>query len=76
MNHTIAVLHVRGCSGGAAALETAFEIAGVRDDVTVADILIEDDASAVAQGFRGSPTVLIDGREMAPDPQVPLGSMG
>ena len=76
MKHTIAILHVPGCRGGAAALETAAEIAGERDDVTVDDILIEDDASAVAQGFRGSPTVLIDGAEMAPDPQVPLGTMG
>ncbi len=76
MNHTIAVLHVPGCRGGAAALDTAAEIAGERDDVSVADVVIQDDASAVAQGFRGSPTVLIDGREMAPDPQVPIGTMG
>jgi hypothetical protein len=76
MNHTIAVLHAPGCHGGAAALETASEIAGERDDVIVADVVIEDDASAVAQGFRGSPTVVIDGREMAPDPHVPIGTMG
>lgn len=76
MNHTIAVLHVPGCRGGVATLEIAAEIARERDDVSVADVVIEDDAAAAARGFRGSPTVLIDGCEIAPDPQVPIGSMG
>jgi hypothetical protein len=76
MSHTITVLHVPGCRGGAAALATAQKIADARGDVAVKDVVIEDDASAVQHGFRGSPTVFVDDQEMAPDPQVPLESMG
>jgi hypothetical protein len=76
MPRDITVLHVPGCSGGTTALAVAAEIAQVDVDVSVTEVVIEDGASAAAHGFRGSPTVLIDGREMAPDPEVPLGSMG
>ena len=76
MPHTISVLHVPGCAGGAAALAVASGIAGARGDVGVSDVVIEDDAAAVARGFRGSPTVLIDGRDLEPDTEIPLGSRG
>ncbi len=76
MPHTITVLHVPGCGGGAAALAIASGIAGARDDVGVSDVVIEDEATAVASGFRGSPTILIDGRDLEPDTEIPLGSMG
>ena len=76
MPHTITVLHVPGCAGGAAALTIASKIADARADVSVSDVIIEDDATAVAQGFRGSPTVLVNGREVEPDSQTPIGSMG
>ncbi len=75
MMHEIAVLHVPGCIGGAAALAIAAELAEVRGNVAVTEVVIEDDVAA-ARAFRGSPTVLIDGREIAPDPGVPIGSMG
>jgi hypothetical protein len=74
--HTITVLHVPGCVGGAAVLAEASGIAAARGDVSVVDVVIEDDAAAVAHGFRGSPTVLIDGRDLEPDTEIPLGSMG
>lgn len=76
MPHTITVLHVPGCVGGAAALAVASGIADARADVAVSDVVIEDDATAVARGFRGSPTVLIDGRDLEPETEIPLGSMG
>ena len=76
MPHTITVLHVPGCAGGAAALAIASVIANARGDVAVVDVVIEDDATAVAHGFRGSPTVLIDGRDLEPDTEIPIGSMG
>jgi hypothetical protein len=76
MPHEIAVLHVPGCTGGAATLAFALEIAEAKGEVSVIDVVIGDDASAVGHGFRGSPTVLVDGREMAPDPQMPIGTMG
>jgi len=76
MPHTITVLHVPGCAGGAAALAIASKMADARADVSVSDVVIEEDATAVAQGFRGSPTVLIDGRDLEPDTEIPLGTMG
>jgi len=74
--HTIAVLHVPGCAGGRASLEIASALARARLDVTVDDIVIGSEDEGMAKGFRGSPTVLIDGRDIEPDPQTPLGSMG
>lgn len=76
MPHTITVLHVPGCVGGAAALTIASKIADTRTDVSVSDVVIEDDETAVAQGFRGSPTVMIDRRDLEPDTEIPIGSMG
>ncbi len=76
MMHEIVVLHVPGCIGGAAALAIAAELAEVRGNVAVTEVVIEDDVAAAARAFRGSPTVLVDGREIAPDPGVPIGSMG
>lgn len=74
--HTITVLHVPGCTGARAALELAAGIAEVRADVHVEDVVVEGAADAAATGFRGSPTVLIDGRDIERDPQTPVGAMG
>ena len=74
--HTITVLHVRDCTGGRVTLESASNIAHARADVAISDVLIEGEADAVSMGFRGSPTVLIDGRDIEPDSQTPIGSMG
>lgn len=76
MPHTITVLHVPGCAGGAAALAIASRIAAARNDASVSDVVIEDEATAVARGFRGSPTVQIDGADLEPETEIPPGSMG
>lgn len=52
MPHSITVLHVPGCAGGAAARTIATKIADARPDVSVSDVVIEDDATAIARGFR------------------------
>jgi len=44
--------------------------------VLVADSVVEAGSDAVTTTFRGSPTVLIDGGDIDPDPQTPIGSMG
>jgi hypothetical protein len=74
--HTITILHVPGCTGGAAALAVASRIAGARDDVEVGELVIQDEETALAGGLRGSPTVLIDGHDLEPDTEIPPGSMG
>jgi hypothetical protein len=76
MPHSITVLHVPGCAGGAAALAISSGIAQARHDVIVRDVVIEDEATALARGFRGSPTLQIDGRDLEPETEIPLGSMG
>jgi hypothetical protein len=76
MTHTITVLHVPGCSGGAAAFAIATRIAERRGDVTAVEVVIEDEATALARGFRGSPTVQIDGADLEPGTEIPPGAMG
>ena len=75
VSHAITVLHVPGCAGGVAALAVASHIAGAREDVSVREVVIEDEATAVACGFRGSPTVQVDGRDVEPETEIPPGSM-
>ena len=74
--HEIEVLHVPGCTGGIAALTIALRIAAVRQDVVVRDVLIGEDADAARRHFRGSPTVLVDGRDVETESQTPIGTMG
>jgi hypothetical protein len=76
ISHTITVLHVTGCAGGAAALTVASGIARARADVSVKEVVIEDEATAITRGFRGSPTVQIDGHDLEPETEIPIGSMG
>jgi hypothetical protein len=40
------------------------------------DVVIEDEATGVARGFRGSPTVQVDGVDLEPETEIPPGSMG
>ncbi|MDY0087491.1 MAG: hypothetical protein RBS78_02930 [Coriobacteriia bacterium] len=74
--HTITVLHIAQCAGGMAALEIASALAHTRSDLTVEGVVITSAKQGAALGFRGSPTVLIDGKDIEADPRVPLGSMG
>ena len=52
------------------------ELAAERTDIRVIDVLVEDEDQALAHGFRGSPTVLVNGRDVEADTLIPLGSMG
>jgi hypothetical protein len=44
-----------------------------RDDVTVARRLVDSTEQAEAEGFRGSPTILVDGRDPFAGSQTPGG---
>lgn len=74
--HTITILHTAGCEGAAATEPLARALAAARGDVAVETVLVEDEAQARALGFRGSPTVLVDGRDLDEEPQAPPGTMG
>ena len=53
-------------------LQEALTLAGV-DDVRVEHRLVETPEQAEAAGFRGSPTVLVNGRDPFADPDAPVG---
>jgi hypothetical protein len=65
-----------GSDGGRAALDVAAIIAEQRLDVSVREVIVEDERVASAVGFRGSLTVFVDGNEVDPDERIPIGSMG
>ena len=76
MAHTITVLNTEGCAGAPEAVRAARAIAASREDVMVETRLIEDEAQALEHGFRGSPTVVVDGADVEEQPQAAVGTMG
>ena len=74
--HEITILHVVGCAGAVEARAVVAELAAARSDVTVSEVLVENETEAVARGLRGSPTVLVNGRDVESDTRIPIGSMG
>ncbi|MBE0418281.1 MAG: hypothetical protein IBX63_10995 [Coriobacteriia bacterium] len=74
--HTITIVHTAGCAGAEGTARVAGALAASRGDVTVDLVLVEDEAQALALGFRGSPTVLVDGADIEAEPQSPVGTMG
>ena len=76
MTHKITILHTLDCAGATEARRIADRLAASRDDVAVDSVLIESDAEAQLRGFRGSPTVLVDGADVEAEPASPVGTMG
>jgi len=71
----ITILHVEGCSGAVEVSAVVSELAAARTDLAVIEVLVENETEALARNFRGSPTVLVNGRDVEADPRIPLGSM-
>ena len=73
----IRVLHTPECAGTPRAIE---EASAVVDELGIAaeisDVLIESAEEAQELGFRGSPTMTIDGIDVEEGPQSPVGSFG
>ena len=58
----INILHTRDCTGAPRALDEAgLAVDNLRIAARVSAVLIEDEATAHETGFRGSPTVTVDG---------------
>ncbi len=74
--HEITILHVEGCTGAVEARAVVSRVAAARGDIRVIEVLVENEAEALARGLRGSPTVLVNGKEVESDTPIPLGSMG
>lgn len=61
----VRVLYIEGCGSYAAAVEearAALGAVGLQGEPET--ILVEDEAGATTWGFRGSPTVTVDGRDV------------
>ena len=71
----VTLLYFDGCPNWQVAderLQEALALAG-RDDVRVQRRLVSTPKQAEAARFRGSPTVLVDGRDPFADPAAPVG---
>lgn len=71
----IEILHT-ACDNATRAESIARELASARDDVSVVTTFVRDQSQAASVGFRGSPTVLVNGQDVEAEPSTPVGSMG
>lgn len=63
----VTILLVEGCPHAALARERIAEAAAaVAQGVVVTETVVHDEASAAAAGFRGSPTILVEGVDPFP----------
>ena len=74
-NVNVTLLYIDGCPNWRVAderLQEALTLSG-RDDVRVQHRLVTTAEQAEAAGFRGSPTVLVNGQDPFADPDAPAG---
>jgi hypothetical protein len=69
----VTVLHAEDCPNLEPLMAVLRELLQNRGDVTVATTVVCTDDEAQRIGFRGSPTVLVDGRDPCPAPPGPVG---
>ncbi len=62
-----------GCPNWTIAAERLAAIARDHPDMTITYQLVETPEDAEAIGFRGSPSILINGTDVFPDPSAPVG---
>ena len=68
MKKTIEVQYFEGCPHAPAALELAKRFQQEHLEVTVKITQVRDNEQAAELGFRGSPTILIDGQDLFDNP--------
>ena len=69
----ITVQYFTGCPNWIVAAERLAVIAQDRTDMRVTHLLVETPEDAEATGFRGSPSILLDGVDLFPDPTSSVG---
>jgi len=69
----ITLQYFDGCPNWTIAAERLAAIAQSDPDMTVTHLLVETPEDAEAIGFRGSPSILVNGTDMFPDPSAPVG---
>ena len=69
----ITLLYFDGCPNWMIAAERLAILVAERPDIVVNRQSVETVKDAEAIGFRGSPSILIDGRDLFPDPSATVG---
>lgn len=69
----ITLLYFPDCPNWRTAGEHLRALADEQHDLTISRLVIDTDAAAQASGFRGSPTIHIDGVDPFADPTAPAG---
>ncbi|MGV8896279.1 MAG: thioredoxin family protein [Rhodoglobus sp.] len=69
----ITVQYFNGCPNWSIAAERLATIAEAHPNVTVTHRLVETPEEAEAIGFRGSPSIIVNGTDLFPDPSAPVG---
>lgn len=69
----ITLLYFPDCPHWRTTDERLRSLAAEQPDVTIARLVVDTDDAAQAVGFRGSPTIHIDGIDPFADPTAPVG---
>lgn len=69
----ITLQYFNGCPNWTIVADRLAVIAQDRTDMIVTHLLVETPEAAEATGFRGSPSVLLDGADLFPDPVSSVG---
>jgi hypothetical protein len=69
----VEVLTIPDCPNGPAAMQRLAQVLAGQDNVTVEHRVISTQAEAARHGMRGSPTILIDGRDPFAGPGTAAG---
>ena len=69
----ITLQYFNGCPNWMVAAERLALIAQDRTDLTVTHLQVETPEDAEATGFRGSPSILLNGADLFPDPATSVG---
>ena len=69
----ITLQYFEGCPNWTIAAERLTVIAQAHPGTTVTYRLVETTEEAEAIGFRGSPSILVNGDDLFPDPSAPVG---
>lgn len=68
----VTLLYLPDCPHWRIAEERLVEIAAQDQDVTLSRVVIDTHGDAMAAGFRGSPTIHVDGTDPFADPTAPV----
>lgn len=69
----IVLQYFEGCPNWTVAAERLALIQSERGNITLTNVLVQTPEEAATVGFRGSPSILVDGVDVFPDSQAEVG---